>query len=120
MIEALTDNSKNDDVKNGIVLENTSGNISFENVYFSYTNKNKLIEDLSCNFPAKKKIAIVGATGSGKTTLINLLLRFYDVDAGTINIDNMHIGKCYLIFSYFANDLSFSSPSKLCHRQSHL
>lgn len=85
--------------RSGTILEKTSGNISFENVYFSYSNKNKLIEDLSCSFEAKKKIAIVGATGSGKTTLINLLLRFYDVNSGKIMIDNMNINDISL-YSY--------------------
>lgn len=83
----------------GIILESTSGNISFDNVCFSYSNKNKLIEDLSCLFEPRKKIAIVGATGSGKTTLINLLLRFYDLNSGKITIDNININDISL-YSY--------------------
>jgi len=85
--------------KKGIILEDTSGQISFDSIYFSYSKKNKLIEDLSCCFEARKKIAIVGATGSGKTTLINLLLRFYDVDSGKIKIDNIDINDISL-YSY--------------------
>ena len=75
--------------------ENTAtgfkGNVEFRNVYFSYSNKQKLIENF--NFSAKKgqKIAIVGPTGCGKTTLINLLMRFYEVCDGEILIDGKNI-----------------------------
>ena len=85
--------------ESGINLENTSGKVEFSNVCFSYSKKNKLIEDLSCCFDSKKKIAIVGSTGSGKTTLINLLLRFYDIDSGSITIDNININDLSL-YSY--------------------
>lgn len=85
--------------RDGISLVNTSGYIEICNIDFSYSNKNKLIENLSCSFNAKKKIAIVGTTGSGKTTLINLLLRFYDVSAGKITIDNININDISL-YSY--------------------
>ena len=83
----------------GIHLERTSGKLEFCNVDFSYSKKNKLIEDLSCLFESKKRVAIVGTTGSGKTTLINLLLRFYDVDDGSIKIDNIDI-KDLSLYSY--------------------
>lgn len=67
------------------------GDVEFRNVYFSYTDKQKLIENF--NFSAKKgqKIAIVGPTGCGKTTLINLLMRFYEVCDGEILIDGKNI-----------------------------
>ena len=65
--------------------------ISFNNVYFSYTKTQKLIENFSLDVKPGEHIAIVGKTGSGKTTLINLLLRFYDVNEGSINMNNMDI-----------------------------
>lgn len=91
-------NLSSEDVS-GIHLERTSGKIDFCSVDFSYSKSNKLIEDLSCSFESKKKIAIVGSTGSGKTTLINLLLRFYDVDSGSIKVDNLDI-KDLSLYSY--------------------
>lgn len=72
-------------------LENTDGNVSLEKVYFSYTADKKLIEDLNLNVKAGQKIAIVGPTGCGKTTLINLLMRFYDVNDGKISVDSTDI-----------------------------
>lgn len=91
-------NLENEDI-DGIHLERTSGKIDFCNVDFSYSKNSKLIEDLSCCFESKKKIAIVGSTGSGKTTLINLLLRFYDLDNGSIKVDNLDI-KDLSLYSY--------------------
>ncbi len=74
-----------------VELENVEGNIKLNNVYFSYQENQKLIENFNLNVTPGKKIAIVGPTGCGKTTLINLLMRFYDVNAGTIMIDNHNI-----------------------------
>ena len=65
--------------------------IEFKNVFFSYTEEKKLIEDFSLKVTKGKKVAIVGPTGCGKTTLINLLMRFYDVKSGEILIDNENI-----------------------------
>lgn len=64
------------------------GNISFEHVYFSYTKEYKLIENLNLNIKKGMRVAIVGPTGSGKTTLINLLMRFYDPTSGDIVLDS--------------------------------
>lgn len=65
------------------------GNIEFENVSFSYTESKPLIQNLNLSVDAGQRIAIVGPTGCGKTTLINLLMRFYDVNAGQIKIDGI-------------------------------
>ncbi len=72
-------------------LENVSGDINFENVYFSYTADKKLIENLNISAKAGQRIAIVGPTGCGKTTLINLLMRFYDPTDGKISVDGKNV-----------------------------
>ncbi len=75
------------DPKNPEVVENANGEVEFRNVSFGYTRNKTLMKNIS--FKAKKgqKIAIVGTTGAGKTTLINLLMRFYDVNSGEILLD---------------------------------
>ncbi len=72
-------------------LENVTGKISLEHVDFSYVKKRKLIEDLNLQVQPGQRIAIVGPTGCGKTTLINLLMRFYDVNGGSIKVDGSDI-----------------------------
>ena len=67
------------------------GDIRIENAYFSYAPGQKLIENLNLNVKAGSKIAIVGPTGCGKTTLINLLMRFYDLNAGNIYVDGVNV-----------------------------
>ncbi|MBE5747783.1 MAG: ABC transporter ATP-binding protein [Clostridiales bacterium] len=67
--------------------ENVLGNVRLQNVAFSYDKSGKLIEGLSLDVKQGQRIAIVGRTGSGKTTLINLLMRFYDVDGGQVCVD---------------------------------
>ena len=69
------------------------GVVDFENVAFSYDKSKKLIEDLDLDIKKGQRVAIVGPTGSGKTTLINLLMRFYDVDEGSIKIDGYDLRK---------------------------
>ena len=72
-------------------LGNAIGDVEFENVYFSYSADRKLIEDFNIKVKAGQRIAIVGPTGCGKTTLINLLMRFYEVGSGKIIVDNLNI-----------------------------
>lgn len=67
------------------------GNVSFENVCFSYSKNRPLIENFNLNVKAGQSVAIVGPTGCGKTTLINLIMRFYDVNSGSINVDSCDI-----------------------------
>lgn len=71
------------------VLESPKGDMSFENVDFSYVKEKPLIEDFSLLVDSGKHVAIVGPTGCGKTTLINLIMRFYDLDGGCITIDGV-------------------------------
>lgn len=70
--------------------ETVHGNVVFDHVKFSYDPKKPLIEDLSFEVKAGETVAIVGPTGAGKTTLINLLMRFYDIDSGRILIDGVN------------------------------
>ena len=77
------------DVNNKI--ENVDGNVEISHVYFSYDKSKKLIEDLNLDVKAGQRIAIVGPTGSGKSTIINLLMRFYDIDSGSIKIEGKNI-----------------------------
>lgn len=73
------------------VLKNPQGNIEISSVDFSYDKNRELIKDLNVSVKKGQKIAIVGPTGCGKTTLINLLMRFYDVDKGSITVDGTDI-----------------------------
>ena len=74
-----------------VVLKDIDGNVKIEAVSFSYVPEQKLIEDFNLDVKPGQKIAIVGPTGCGKTTLINLLMRFYDVTGGQIKVENIDI-----------------------------
>lgn len=71
--------------------DNFIGNINFKDVNFSYTEGKQVIYDFNLDVKPGQKIALVGATGSGKTTIVNLLMRFYDIDSGLITIDGVDI-----------------------------
>lgn len=73
------------------VLTNVNGTIDLNNVYFSYVPERKLIQDFNLHVNPGQRVAIVGPTGCGKTTIINLLMRFYDVDSGSIKVDGTDI-----------------------------
>ncbi len=79
------------DPKNPRELKNVSGKVTFANVVFSYKKDNKIVKDVSCEREQGKTTAVVGFTGAGKTTLISLLLRFYDPQQGKICLDNIDI-----------------------------
>ncbi len=79
------------DKDGAINLETCNGNVDINNLYFSYSKDKPLIEDFNLNVKPGDRIAIVGPTGCGKTTLINLLMRFYNINSGEIKIDNINI-----------------------------
>lgn len=79
-----------------LVVEQVEGEVEFKNITFAYRNSKTIIKDLSLYIPAGKTIAVVGSTGSGKSTLVKLLLRFYDVSNGSITIDGIDIQKLNL------------------------
>ncbi len=76
---------------NPISAKSIKGEVEFENVSFGYTPSNRVLKHLSFKVPSGKKIAIIGTTGSGKSTIINLIPRFYDVSEGSIKIDNVDV-----------------------------
>lgn len=79
------------DAKDAVVLEKAEGSVDLEHVSFSYVPDQKLITDFNLSVKPGQRVAIVGPTGCGKTTLINLLMRFYDVNSGTIRVDGIPI-----------------------------
>ena len=91
IFEIIDEEPESRDKDNAIELENCKGNIEIRNVDFSYDKKKPLIENFNFNAKAGETIAIVGPTGCGKTTLVNLLMRFYDIDKGEILIDGVNV-----------------------------
>lgn len=79
------------EAENPVKIENVQGNVSFENISFGYNPEKTIINDVSVEVKAGQTVAIVGPTGAGKTTIINLLMRFYDVNSGAIRIDGVDI-----------------------------
>ena len=80
-----------EDRSGDIIPESVVGEVSFRNVNFSYTEERRVLHDFNLEVKPGEKIALVGATGSGKTTVVNLLMRFYDVDSGEILVDGVNI-----------------------------
>lgn len=82
-----------DDILKPIENKNVEGNVRFKNVKFGYDSNKILFEDLSIEAKTGQTVAIVGPTGAGKTTLVNLLMRFYEISEGDIYLDNMQISE---------------------------
>ncbi|HPQ79574.1 MAG TPA: ABC transporter ATP-binding protein [Candidatus Dojkabacteria bacterium] len=93
IFEFLEEQEEVENIENPIVLETVKGDVEFDHVKFGYEPDQVVIKDFSVNVKAGQQIAIVGPTGAGKTTLVNLLMRFYEVDSGTIKIDGIDIQK---------------------------
>jgi ATP-binding cassette subfamily B protein len=89
IFEMLDENELEKEKENLIDIKSIKGEVKFDSVHFSYLPEKKLIEDFSLNVDEGKMIAIVGPTGAGKTTLVNLLMRFYEIDKGQILVDNI-------------------------------
>lgn len=91
VFEFLGEEEMGDESHKKTSLDNVKGDVEFEHVKFGYDESKLIIKDFSVDIKAGQKVAIVGPTGAGKTTLINLLMKFYDVNSGTIKIDKTPI-----------------------------
>lgn len=91
IFELIEEDPEVPEVKDAISLSDVDGRVSIENVTFSYTDDTKLIDNFNLNVRPGQRVAIVGPTGCGKTTMINLLMRFYDVKQGKISISGIDI-----------------------------
>ena len=87
VFEFLEEKEEDQTVEHPVSVEGLHGNVQFENVHFGYNPEKIIVNDFSANVKEGQKIAIVGPTGAGKTTMIKLLMRFYDVNSGSIKID---------------------------------
>lgn len=91
IFELIEEEPEVPDSSEAYVLEKADGTVNIENVYFSYVPGQKLIEDFNLKVEPGQRVAIVGPTGCGKTTLINLLMRFYDVNSGAVKVSGKDI-----------------------------
>ena len=85
------DEEKKEESRQLIAPESVKGEVVFDKVYFGYDKDQPIIKDFSVQIRPKQNVAIVGPTGAGKTTIVNLLMRFYDIDSGAIKIDGVDI-----------------------------
>lgn len=81
----------NEDMSGEELSQNTNATVTFKDVKFSYDQGHPVIHDFSLSVPSGKKVALVGSTGSGKTTVVNLLMRFYDIESGDIFINDQNV-----------------------------
>lgn len=91
IFELLNEKSEPLDKFDAVCLNDLEGNIEIKDVFFSYNKEKKLIEDFNLSVKKGQKVAIVGPTGAGKSTIINLLMRYYDTDKGIISVDGYDI-----------------------------
>lgn len=91
VFELIEEEPQVPEAENAKVLSDVNGKVKLENVYFSYVPEQKLIENFNLTVRPGQRVAIVGPTGCGKTTVINLLMRFYDVTAGAIKVEDIDI-----------------------------
>ncbi len=91
IFEIMDIDENTEDLESGISCENLRGEIEFKNVWFAYNDENWVLKDVSFHIEPGENVAFVGSTGSGKSTIINLMARFYDIQKGEILIDGVDI-----------------------------
>lgn len=91
VFELIEEEPQIPDAENAVELHTADGSVDIENVYFSYQKERRLIEDFNLKVKPGQRVALVGPTGCGKTTVINLLMRFYDVNSGSVSVDGTDI-----------------------------
>lgn len=94
LFDLIDETSQIPDGEDAVVLTHAEGSVELDNVSFSYVPEKKLIQNFNLQVKPGQRVAIVGPTGCGKTTLINLLMRFYDVNSGSVLVDGMDIRNC--------------------------
>lgn len=93
IFELIDEKAELPDADDAVLLDDVKGNIDIDDVCFSYTEDKKLLENVNIHAHSGERFAIVGPTGCGKTTLINLLMRFYDTKSGSIKVDDKDVKK---------------------------
>lgn len=91
VFEFLAEEEESQTAENPVSIEKVEGEVSFEHVHFGYTPDKIIINDFNCKVKSGQTVAIVGPTGAGKTTMVKLLMRFYDVNSGSIKVDGYDI-----------------------------
>ena len=91
VFEVLDETEQVPDKENVVLFNKPEGNIKLENINFGYVPEKTILKDINLNVKKGQTIAIVGPTGTGKTTLVNLLMRFYDINSGKITLDGIDI-----------------------------
>ncbi len=94
LVKLLQQDTEINDVQNAGSLSVSAANIEFENVSFSYNEDREILHDVSMMIPSGHKVAVVGASGAGKSTIARLLFRFYDVTEGAVRIDGQDVREC--------------------------
>jgi ATP-binding cassette subfamily B protein len=93
VLELIEEDEVTSDAEDAVVLSNAEGEVLLDNVEFSYTEDKPLIENLNLHVKPGEKVAIVGPTGGGKTTIVNILMRFYDPQSGRVLVDGRDIAE---------------------------
>lgn len=91
VFEFLEEDDETAETQTPVLIDNVKGNVTFDNISFGYNEDRTILKNISANVKSGQTVAIVGPTGAGKTTIINLLMRFYDVNAGSIKIDGVDV-----------------------------
>jgi len=116
----ILDTDERVDSNGNFILEDVSGHVSFKQVNFSYNEGEPVLKDVNFEIEAGKTLALVGATGAGKSSIVNLLLRFYNIDSGTILLDRNDISKYDLEIQELKGEVKLLSERISTIKDNHL